>query len=290
MSLPPLSFWPLGPEPGLAGLLADDIGFGDLTTRALGIGTRRGDITFAARAGLRLCGVEEAAHMLGGLGATLTFSAASGTDMAAGEVVLRAQGPASALHAGWKMAQLIMEFSSGIASEAAAIVAAARGVTPDIAVTVTRKSVPFTRALSLKAALAGGAEIHRLGLHDSIMIFPEHLVFFEGDLAQAVAAARRQSPERAVMVEVTSASAVRAAAQAGADVIQLEKFTPEAAASAVRAVTKRPDGRPIIAAAGGINSQNAALYAASGVDTLVTSAPFSANPRDIEVKFGKYAE
>lgn len=271
--------WPMT-SPALAGLLEDDIRFGDLTTRALGIGAAPGRISFAARGALRLCGVEEAAQMLAGLGAEITFSAVSGVDVAASELVLAATGPACGLHAGWKMAQLVMEFASGVATEAAAIVEAAAG----IPVMVTRKSTPFTRALSLKAALAGGTEIHRLGLHDTIMIFPEHLVFFAGGLAEAVATARRHAPERAVMVEVTDQASVREAALAGADVIQLEKFSPEAAAEAVRAVTRRADGRPFIATAGGVNAQNAAAYAAAGVDTMVTSAPFSAKPLDISVK------
>lgn len=276
------TIWPMT-SPALAGLLEDDIRFGDLTTRALGIGAMRGQISFAPRQDVRLCGVEEAAQILAGLGADISFSAVSGVDVAADEVVLRATGPAGALHAGWKTAQVIMEFASGVATESAAILAAARAVAPDIAVMVTRKSIPFTRTLSLKAALAGGAEIHRLGLHDTVLIFPEHLVFFSGGLVEAVAAARRQAPERAVMVEVVDEAGVRDAALAGADVIQLEKFTPEAAAAAVRAVTKRSDGRPLIAAAGGINTQNAALYAQAGVDTLVTSAPFYIKPHDFEV-------
>ncbi|HYP63648.1 MAG TPA: ModD protein, partial [Acidocella sp.] len=195
-------YWPV-PAADLTRLLQDDAGFGDLTTRALGIGAVAGEICFAARDPLRLCGVEEAAGLLAGLGARIIFQAASGADIAAGTLVLHAEGSAAVLHAAWKMAQLVMEFASGVASEAAAIVAAARSVTPGMVVLVTRKSTPFTRALSLKAALAGGAEIHRLGLHDSIMIFPEHLAFFPGGVAEAVAAARRHAPERKVMVEVT---------------------------------------------------------------------------------------
>lgn len=279
MSAP--SFWPLPVE--LTPLLEEDVRFGDLTTRALGIGAMPGRIDFHARAALRLCGVEEAAQLLGGLGAAVTFQAASGADIAAGAPVLCAHGPAAALHAGWKMAQLVMEFGSGVASEAAAIVAAARAVAPGITVAVTRKSIPFTRALSLKAALSGGAEIHRLGLHDTFMIFPEHLAFFPAGLDAAVRATRRAAPERAVMVEVTDETGLQAARAAGADVIQLEKFSPERAAAALRGLTRRADGRPLIAAAGGVNAGNAAAYAAAGVDTLVTSAPFYARPRDIRV-------
>lgn len=277
-----LPFWPL-PVADLTRLLEDDVRFGDLTTRVLGIGAARGQIRFSARGTLRLCGVEEAAQILGMAGASVSFSAASGDDITAGQPVLRAEGPASALHAGWKMAQLVMEFGSGVASETAEIIAAARAVAPAIAVSVTRKSIPFTRALSLKAALAGGAEIHRLGLHDTIMIFAEHLAFFPGGLAEAVAAARHRAPERMVMAEVTDETGLLAAAAAGADVIQLEKFAPERAAAALRTLQRRETGRPLIAAAGGVNAGNAGAYAAAGVDTLVTSAPFYAKPRDIEV-------
>ncbi|MGE4483157.1 ModD protein [Acidocella sp.] len=282
-----LPFWPLPAESDLLRLLEDDVGFGDLTTRALGIGHMPGRISFSARAPMRLCGVEEAAGMLALLGAEIGFSAASGMDAEGGELILSVTGPASVLHAGWKMAQLVMEFASGVASEAADIVAAARAVAPNIAVMVTRKSVPFARTLSLKAALAGGAEIHRLGLHDSVLIFPEHMAFFEDGLAGAVMAARRVAPERAVMVEVTDEAGALAASMAGADVIQLEKFTPEAAAALARTLPKRSDGRPFIGAAGGVTAKNAAAYAAAGVDTLVTSSPFMAKPRDIKVVLEK---
>jgi molybdenum transport protein len=44
------------------------------------------------------------------------------------------------------------------------------------------------------------------------------------------------------------------------------------------------DGRPVIAAAGAINAQNAGDYAKAGVDTLVTSALFYAKPVDIQVR------
>ncbi|MDU1803205.1 MAG: ModD protein, partial [Bradyrhizobium sp.] len=39
-----------------------------------------------------------------------------------------------------------------------------------------------------------------------------------------------------------------------------------------------------IAAAGGVNAQNAAAYAAAGADLLVTSAPYLARPCDVQVR------
>jgi molybdenum transport protein len=55
-------------------------------------------------------------------------------------------------------------------------------------------------------------------------------------------------------------------------------------ARVVQGIKKRVDGRPVIAAAGGINAQNAGEYAKAGADTLVTSAPFYAKPVDIQVR------
>ena len=48
----------------LDALLAQDAPTGDLTTHALGIGRQLGRITFAARADMVLCCVEEAARMI----------------------------------------------------------------------------------------------------------------------------------------------------------------------------------------------------------------------------------
>ncbi|WP_044559137.1 ModD protein [Azospirillum sp. B4] len=265
-------------------LVEEDLRFGDLTTRALGIGAHPGRMTFAARPALVLSGVDEAARLLTRLGATVSFAAKAGGTYDPGAPLLTAEGPAAALHAGWKVAQTVMEWASGIATLTHDIVVAARAVKPGIPVLCTRKSVPYTRHLSLKAVIAGGGEVHRLGLSDTLLIFPEHRVFLGDDLATAITTLKRRVPERAVMVEVTSEAEAMAAAAARADVIQLEKFTPDAVRALVCRIARHGDGRPVIAAAGGINAGNAAAYAAAGADTLVTSAPFHAKPADIQVR------
>jgi molybdenum transport protein len=40
----------------------------------------------------------------------------------------------------------------------------------------------------------------------------------------------------------------------------------------------------LVAAAGGINAGNAAAYARAGADVVVTSAPYLARPRDVQVR------
>ena len=65
---------------------------------------------------------------------------------------------------------------------------------------------------------------------------------------------------------------------AGDTILQLEKW-PVAAVAALH--DRLPEIR--LAAAGGINAGNAADYARAGAAILVTSAPYSATPRDVSV-------
>lgn len=82
------------------------------------------------------------------------------------------------------------------------------------------------------------------------------------------------------------ADAALAAAVAGFDVIQAEKFSPAEIAALVRRMASMAytRARPIIAAAGGVNAANAAAYAEAGADVLVTSSPYLAKPRDVQVQ------
>ena len=61
------------------------------------------------------------------------------------EVVLEATGKADKIHAVYKTAQNVMEYSSGISGRARAMVDAARKVNPNVMVAVTRKHFPGTK-------------------------------------------------------------------------------------------------------------------------------------------------
>jgi molybdenum transport protein len=71
-------------------------------------------------------------------------------------------------------------------------------------------------------------------------------------------------------------------AEAGADIVQLDKASPEDVARLRRYCEGRTP-RPLVAAAGGINAANAADYARAGADVIVTSAPYTARPLDVKV-------
>lgn len=266
-------------------LIQEDVPYGDLTTHLAGIGAQRGRITMAAREPMVVCGSEEAQAIFSRLDAQVSLGAPSGSQVGSGAMLLEARGAAAALFAGWKIAQTLMEWASGVASATAQLRAAAAAAAPRIIIACTRKTVPFTRRLSIKAVHAGGGAMHRTGLSDSVLLFPEHRILAPtGDITALLERLRRLAPERSIVIEVTSVADALAAA-AHADVLQLEKFPVAAVGEVVRLLDRRADGRPVIAAAGGINPGNAGLYAATGIDVLVSSWPYSAPPRDVQVTF-----
>lgn len=278
---------PLIPDQHLDAFLGEDAALLDLTTHVLGIGDKAGRMRFAARNDMVVACIEEAGRIISRAGGTVDLQARSGQRCPAGNPLLVSTGSADVLLRAWKVAQTLVEIASGIATATASIVAAARAANPDIAVACTRKSAPGTKLLSLKAILSGGATPHRLGLSESILIFPEHGAFLGETKPEAVIAkVKRAAPEKKIVVEIGSRVQALAWAAAGADVIQTEKFTPEAVASLVEAVRRELPQlapRPLIAAAGGINADNAALYAKAGADILVTSAPYWGRPADVAV-------
>ena len=67
-------------------------------------------------------------------------------------------------------------------------------------------------------------------------------------------------------------------------IIQCERFTPEVMKAFALKLREMAPGT-IINAAGGVNVDNAAVYAQAGVDVLVTSWPYFGKPADIKMQF-----
>ena len=262
-------------------LLAEDVPSGDLTTTLLGISQAPGGMRFSMRADAVVCGIELAADLITRAGAEARCHVASGDRVEAGAHLLSAQGPAGALHKAWKVSQTLVEYLSGIATATAAIVEAARAVDPHAAVVTTRKTLPGSKAMMLAAIRAGGAQAHRLGLSETLLVFPEHRVFLD-DPMTALSALRRAAPEKKGVVEVADLETAGLVLEAAPDILQCEKMTPEGLAEVVAEV-KRRGLHTLVAAAGGVNATNAAAYVRAGAALLVTSAPYWAKPADVKV-------
>jgi len=281
------------------GWIAEDAPLLDLTTHLLAVGGQHARMRWLIRsAGVAAC-TEEAARVVQTCGATVEHLMPSGSQTAAGEVLLEASGPAAGLLRGWKIAQNLLEYACGVASATARMVHAVRQTAPNVAVLTTRKHAPGLRRLALKATLSGGAFPHRLGVGETVLVFPQHRALLaekrgeqNGDnadnggwpqLARQLAVVAPALAEKTCVIEAHSLHEALQAVQAGADVVQFDKATPEALRQWCPALRAQHPHLHILAA-GGIRLDNAADFAASGVDALVTSSLHYAAPADVGVQ------
>ncbi len=265
-------------------LIDEDIPYGDLTTALLSISAMPGEIVFTTREATVVCCSEEAARILEKCGAAVNTVLESGTEVDAGAVILSASGSAASLHAGWKVALNLLEYASGIATRTRRIVNRATAINSAIRLVTTRKSFPGTKKIALKAIMAGGAIPHRIGLSDSILIFRQHALFLGGpdQVAEAIGSLKANAPEHKVVAEAECEEEALRLAAAGAEIIQLDKLDPARLGRLVQSLRASYPGIKL-SAAGGINAENAAEYAATGVDLLVLSSPYFGKPADIAV-------
>ena len=239
---------------------------------------------FTARDPMTVALVEDAAQIIELAGCRVELKARSGDVLQASSPILVAKGSAAGLLRSWKVAQTLIETWSGVATAAHQMVQAVRTVSPDAMVACTRKHTPGTKAYAVAAVKAGGAIMHRMGLSETVVVFPEHLSFVtDAAWEKLVSRLRKAAPEKKLVVEVNDVADGVAAARAGFDVIQAERFTPQM----ISDLSVRVSPNKIIAAAGGVTAANAADYAASGADILVTSWPYLVRPRDVQVRIEK---
>ncbi len=272
------------PDREIERFIEEDVPYGDLTTSLLGIGAVRGEISFTSRENTVLCCTEEAARVLEKSGAGIFCCMESGTCIMPGVTFLKAQGPAANLHTAWKVALNLLEYGSGIATRTHAIVTKARQANPGIVVVTTRKSFPGTKKIAIKAIMAGGAMPHRLGLSETILVFGRHRSFLPGSqsFADTVSSLKKRAPEHKVIAEADSFDEALSFACSGADVVQVDKMKPEILSELAERIHRESPG-VAVSAAGGINADNASVYAATGIDIMVLSSVYFGKPSDIAV-------
>lgn len=265
-------------------IIAEDVPYIDLTTFVLGIGAASGAMEYYTREACVLCGTEEASRVATRLGCAVAWSHPSGSVLEANETFMRLEGTAEALHAAWKVCLNLFDHLSAVASKTRAMVDAAHGANPTCEVLTTRKSMPGVKSLLTKAVLAGGALPHRLGLSETVLVFAQHMEFLGGfdGFVERLPELRCKVVEKKLLVEATAEQAL-VLARAGVDGVQLDKVAA-GRIPGLLAELKAIDPHLTVIAAGGIGLDNAAEYAATGIDALVTTAPFTAKPKDMSVR------
>jgi len=189
-----------------------------------------------------------------------------GTRVVRGMKVGGAEGTASSLLRGERVALNFLQRLSGVASTTAAYV---ERVGPHgTRILDTRKTTPLLRVLEKYAVRVGGGHNHRFSLSDGVLI-KENAVRAAGSIAMAVTAARNAAHHLSrVEVEVESLGQAEEAVDAGATALLLDNMTPEE----VREAVDRYGEKVLLEASGGIHLGNVEEYARAGVSAISIGA------------------
>jgi nicotinate-nucleotide pyrophosphorylase (carboxylating) len=278
---------PFGPlEPGLyreivRRALAEDLGWGDVTTEATVNADQRARGIILAKSPCVLAGLDLAAETYRQLDPAVTFTAhrQDSNLCAPGDVVAEVRGAAAAMLTAERTALNLLQRMSGIATLTRRFVDAAAG---RITILDTRKTTPTLRALEKYAVRAGGGVNHRFDLSSAVMIKDNHLVAV-GSISEAVVAARAEvGPDVMIVVEVVDLEQLAEAVATDADRVLLDNMSPDLLGRAVALV----DGRLVTEASGGITADNVRRVAETGVDLIsVGWITHSAPQLDIALDF-----
>lgn len=245
--------------------LAEDVGSGDLTA-ALIPAAQTADATVVTREDAVLCGrawLDEVFRQLD-RAIAVAWRAAEGARITAGTVLCDLTGPARALLTGERTALNFLQTLSATATAARAYADAVAGTGARIL--DTRKTIPGLRAAQKYAVRVGGAQNHRIGLYDAILVKENHIVA-AGSITAAVTEARRLSPGVLLEVEVETIAQAAEALAAGADRLLLDNFPPDRLREAV-ALRRERSPRTGLEASGGITLTNIRAVASTGVDFI----------------------
>ena len=264
----PATLAPLQPllyEDLVRAALREDLGrAGDLTSDAIIPDDLRATARLVARQEGRIAGLDvfAAAFRLldGRLDVRLRHR--DGLDAAAGTVLAEVRGPARSMLSAERVALNFLGLMCGIAGAARDMAAAAAPFGARIV--CTRKTTPLLRALEKYAVRAGGAQNHRFGLDDAILIKDNHR-HVAGGVAPAVARARAYAGHLVrIEVEVETLDQVEEALALGVDVLLLDNMDLDT----LRRAAALAKGRALTEASGGIRPDTVATVAATGVDLI----------------------
>lgn len=260
----------------VAAALAEDIGSGDVTAALLPADVRV-EASIISREPAVLCGRDWLVEVYRQLDPQIQvdWRFEDGDRLVENDVVCRLDGFARTVLTGERTALNYLQCLSGTATLAARY---AREVADTrCRILDTRKTLPGMRLAQKYAVRCGGADNHRTGLFDGILIKENHILS-AGSITAAIKAARALATGLPVEVEVENLAELDESLAAGADVIMLDNFS----LADTRTAVAETAGRAKLEASGNMSLERVAEVAATGVD-YISVGDLTKNVRAIDL-------
>ena len=259
---------PLGPVRRLVReALEEDVGDGDVTTRATVPATARAAAVLLAKQELIVAGLDVALAAFRELDPAVAWTpeCREGDRLAAGRTLGGLAGTARGLLTAERVALNFLQRLSGVATLTRRFVDAVAGTKARIR--DTRKTTPLMRLLEKHAVEIGGGVAHRAGLDAAVLVKENH-ARLAGSLGEAARRAVAAADGLPVEVELERPDQVEEALQPGVHMLLLDNFSPDQVRTAIDAVA----GRIPVEVSGGIQLANVRAYAEAGADFIAVGA------------------
>jgi len=276
-------------EEKLKQLLAEDVGQGDVTSAAVVPAGLTVEAAVVAKEAGIVAGIEETVILAESLGLSVKAEVAEGQEAKKGQVLLRISGNAQTILSAERTMLNLLSRMSGIATATRRLTEKLRKANATAKIAATRKTAPGLGYFDKKAVLVGGGDPHRLRLDDMILVKDNHIAI-AGSVENAVKRAKQAASfSKKIEAEVTSAADALKAAEAGADIVMLDNFSPKQVREAVETLKEAGFfGKVLLEVSGGITEENLLEYASAQVGIISMGAlTHSVKALDISLEITK---
>lgn len=246
--------------------LAEDLGWGDVTSSLVIPDGARAAGTIGARGRLVLAGLDVALEAFRQLDPSIEAERRrqDGEICRPGEAIAIVRGLAAPMLTAERTALNFLRHLSGVASVTRWCIDAGGGT---LRVADTRKTLPLLRTLQQYAVRVGGGVNTRASLDEGIVVKANH-ARVGGGLAASVARAKAGKPGAPVHAEAATVEEAGLAAEAGADVVVFTGSLP----ADVKRVLRACAGRARVVVSGQVPFESLAACAAAGADVVAIGA------------------
>ncbi len=249
--------------------IEEDIPYWDVTTSLLPSKKAEGKI-YTKQAGI-VAGLLFVKRIFEFLGAECEILVNEGESVSPKTAVAIVKGDILSLLQAERVSLNILGRLSGIATQTSKMAEIAQKTNPSLRICATRKVVPGLGKYDKYAVVIGGGDTHRFNLSDNVLLKENHLRSFRS-LTEAIQKAKSETSfSKKIEVEVQNEDQALEAANAGADIIMLDNFSPELARKTIPKV-KSIKNDSLIELSGNINLENLSSYALEGVDLISSGA------------------
>lgn len=266
----------------------EDVGTGDVTSQAIIPNTRQASALIIAKQDGILCGIDVADEVFKTKDKKIVVHKIKkdGDAIKQGDIIAKVDGKALALLACERIVLNFLQHLSGVATTANMYVAATRKYS--VKILDTRKTLPGFRALEKYAVKTGGAENHRHGLYDLVLIKDNHIKV-AGSITEAVGRVKKSNWAAKIEVECKTFVEVKEALNNEIDIIMFDNMSyneMEITVGLVKEHNKRTGAAITTEASGGVMLENIEEIARTGVDyiSIGSALTLSAKALDIAMK------